>query len=302
MNYIMTSRPERAPQLLGLRWKGRSYDFLIQHMSLDERRINRSDSAPREHAHDVYHMVLYVDGGNRFSFKGRRCACAPGTLALASPGEAHDFGPCDKGSVAYHELTFSVESGDLPLRLPFNKVLSLYSGTTIQPFEGLFQVEEWRMRQLSGLLVDLLDTLTRRQTEGGMGAFVTVAQTLSVLLDAVRGSVPAAVEDDSGLFSARKTVERRFADHLTLEELASKCKISPAYFCRRYKAAFGLSPIADIIRLRVAAAKVLLRTTSLTCKEVAAETGFRDHVFFNKTFKRHAGETPDSFRRCRRGV
>lgn len=302
MNYIMTSRPDPAPQLLGLRWQGRQYDFLIQHLSLEERQFNRSGAAPREHAHAVYHVVLYVDGRNRFTFRGERRAGARGTLALASPGEPHDFGPCDRGSLAYHELTFSLESGDRAMRLPFNELLALYSGIPLPALGGVFQLEEWQTRQLSGLLVDLLDLLTRRQAGGGLGVPAAATQVLAVVLEVARGGPSSAgAEDDAGLFKARRIVESRFATPLTLRELAGECKISPAYFCRRYKAAFGISPVADIIRVRVEAAKVLLRTTSMTCQEVAGQTGFRDSVFFNKTFKRHAGETPDAFRRRRRG-
>ena len=302
MNYIMTSRPERTPQLLAIHWQRRRYDFLIQHLSLNERRSGRGGLFPHEHTHDIYHAVLYTEGQNTFGLKGGRVPCERGTLVLTSPGTPHDFGAGGKGVVSYDELTFSLEAGETPLRLPFHELLSLYSGEPVPPLDTPMRVEEWRTRQLSALLTDLLDVLIRRKSAGAFGVAAIVSQLFVTLVDIARGNcVRTAVEEDAGLFKAKEIVETRFSQRLTLKELASTCNISPAYFCRRYKAAFGIAPVANLVRARIEAAKVLLRTTSLTCKEVAEQVGFRDHVFFSKMFKRRCEETPDAFRRRRRG-
>ena len=57
-----------------------------------------------------------------------------------------------------------------------------------------------------------------------------------------------------------------------------------------------MSPTDYIAKVRVNAAKTLLRTTDKRIADIAAETGFFDHSHFIRTFTRHAGMTPAKYR------
>ena len=74
---------------------------------------------------------------------------------------------------------------------------------------------------------------------------------------------------------------------------------SEGYFLRSFKRIVGLSPIAYQRQLRIGAARTLLRSTNLECKEIAAQVGFGDVCQFSKAFKKATGLSP---RRHRAGA
>ena len=53
--------------------------------------------------------------------------------------------------------------------------------------------------------------------------------------------------------------------------------------------------------LRVARARFLLDTTTLTVAEVAAELGYSDPLYFSRLFRRAQGQSPRDYRQCPRG-
>jgi transcriptional regulator GlxA family with amidase domain len=50
-----------------------------------------------------------------------------------------------------------------------------------------------------------------------------------------------------------------------------------------------MTPIEDLILLRLEAACHLLATTHIPLKTIAYNTGFCDEYYFSKTFRRHFG-------------
>ena len=55
-------------------------------------------------------------------------------------------------------------------------------------------------------------------------------------------------------------------------------------------------------RLRLEAAKTLLRATALRCHEVAVRCGYENIQFFHRLFKRTTGLTPGQYRKQSTGV
>ncbi len=66
---------------------------------------------------------------------------------------------------------------------------------------------------------------------------------------------------------------------------------------RRFKAAFGRTPRAYLVRVRMEEAAKLLKAGHLSIKEVAKSVGYGDANNFSTAFKRFYGNTPQSFRR-----
>lgn len=84
-----------------------------------------------------------------------------------------------------------------------------------------------------------------------------------------------------------------------LDHLARLAGLSSRQFSRVFRAQFGHSPAAALRLLRMRVAHRLLTTTSLSVKEVAARSGFRDLSHFVKGFAKLYGRPPG---RCRGAV
>ena len=83
---------------------------------------------------------------------------------------------------------------------------------------------------------------------------------------------------------------------IKIEELSTIAFMQPTYFIRKFKAAFGESPIAYLNKLRIYKSLYLLASTSLSLSEIAHKVGIYDSSYFSKTFKNHCNTTPSEYR------
>jgi AraC-like DNA-binding protein len=95
---------------------------------------------------------------------------------------------------------------------------------------------------------------------------------------------------------ARDYLNVRYADDITLRQLAAAVNISPFHLLRIFKAEVGVPPHTYLTQLRVKHAKRLL-LRGLPTADVAAETGFCDQSQLTKRFKQFVGVTPGQYRR-----
>lgn len=79
---------------------------------------------------------------------------------------------------------------------------------------------------------------------------------------------------------------------LTVSKLAEKCNISEVYFRRLYKAAFGISPLKAIQKMKIERACSLLESGYFRVSEVAEKSGFPNSKYFSTLFKKEKGVTP----------
>jgi AraC-like DNA-binding protein len=97
---------------------------------------------------------------------------------------------------------------------------------------------------------------------------------------------------------ARQTIRRDYARPLTLNLIARQAGISGPHLIRLYKLHYGITPIEDLWRWRVAQGVHLLRSTGLAVAEVADRTGFSNPYHFSRMIKTHHGQSPLALRRA----
>lgn len=83
---------------------------------------------------------------------------------------------------------------------------------------------------------------------------------------------------------------------ITVADIASSCYMSEEYFRRIYKKEFGISPYQDIMEKRVKKASKLLQSSTMSVREVAAQSGFRDCKYFSALFREKTGLSPKEYR------
>jgi AraC-like DNA-binding protein len=108
----------------------------------------------------------------------------------------------------------------------------------------------------------------------------------------------SGAERIASLRSARDLIDRRFADALDLDKMASEAGFSKFHFARAFKGAYGETPANYLTRRRVERAKDLLRSSNLTVTEVCMLVGFSSLGSFSSRFSELVGMSPRAFQRA----
>lgn len=103
--------------------------------------------------------------------------------------------------------------------------------------------------------------------------------------------------DDPRRAAVMAAAERLDADEdIPVRRIAAECGVSHSTLRRNFAEFLGMSPVEYRIRRRIERIQSLLRTTTLTQKEIAARFGYADVYTFHRQFKRYTGMTPNEFR------
>lgn len=100
---------------------------------------------------------------------------------------------------------------------------------------------------------------------------------------------------ESHIHKAIEYIQNHFCQDLTLEEVAARADMNPAYFSSCFKKYTGSSFIHYTMELRVRRAKELLKEGKKV-SEIAGLLGFNDTRYFTRTFKKYAGVTPSEYK------
>lgn len=95
---------------------------------------------------------------------------------------------------------------------------------------------------------------------------------------------------------AIETMWERYAEPLTLTELADSAILSRFYFSRVFRVVTGTSPARFLSAIRLYRAKNLLLETSLTVTEISYLVGYNSLGTFTTRFTRSVGMSPTRFR------
>ena len=96
---------------------------------------------------------------------------------------------------------------------------------------------------------------------------------------------------------AVEIIEREYATDLELDVVARRLATSRRQLQRAFAEAGQTSFRTHLAQVRMRRALELLREGSLPVREVAGRVGYRQAAQFAKTFRRHHGRPPSSFRR-----
>ncbi|MCR4951571.1 MAG: helix-turn-helix domain-containing protein [Solobacterium sp.] len=91
-------------------------------------------------------------------------------------------------------------------------------------------------------------------------------------------------------------IEANYADELTLEDISDEFALTPQYFSKYFKAAFGTSFLKYLNGVRLQYALEDLISGSGTILKIAINNGFANVASFNREFREAYGMTPTEYR------
>ena len=84
----------------------------------------------------------------------------------------------------------------------------------------------------------------------------------------------------------------------SLASMAEFCGYSESRFSALYRQYYKISPMADLIHIRIENAKLLLAYSDMKVLEIAEAVGFASVYYFSKCFKMSLGVTPKEYRKA----
>ena len=91
-------------------------------------------------------------------------------------------------------------------------------------------------------------------------------------------------------------IEKRYAEPLTLRNLAVMFHISPYHLHRTFKRIVGQTPAEYLRASRLKAAERLLVETESSITEIAVTVGLPNAAHFSTVFQKQYGFTPSAYR------
>lgn len=103
---------------------------------------------------------------------------------------------------------------------------------------------------------------------------------------------------DPRLLLAVDYIEENYTENITIEQLASICRMSVSRFFPCFKQAMGVTPIDYINHVRVRMAIIaLMHSEEGSIESISEQAGFESAAYFRRVFKRITGKTPREYRR-----
>lgn len=114
--------------------------------------------------------------------------------------------------------------------------------------------------------------------------------------------VPAArdaqlsYQDCRRIQAARRLIETRWNEKLTLDSIASACGLNRSKLARGFRDMFDSSVADLIVEQRLGGAKQMLLATELPISAIGYRCGYLNNAAFTRAFSRRYGVAPSSFR------
>jgi len=102
---------------------------------------------------------------------------------------------------------------------------------------------------------------------------------------------------DHRINQALKFIDENLDEKLRLKNLSHRFNVSAVYFSDLFKKEIGVCFSKYMIRLRIAKAKLLLKETSLSIKQVSHSVGYRNVSNFDHYFRKFVGSSPQEYRK-----
>lgn len=171
-----------------------------------------------------------------------------------------------------------------------------------------YEAQDREVLSSGRMLTNELELITR--PDGTVGWFLTSksrwTDSTGVPVGIVSVSVDLRTPIDAAaphaqLAAAVECARRRFAEQITVGDMADAAQLSTAQLERLSRRVLGLTPKQLIMRFRLEEALRLLETTSLPLAELAPACGYYDQSAFHRHFRRVVGWSPSGWRSFVRG-
>lgn len=229
-----------------------------------------------DHCHKQPYFCLTLDGHHQETFRSKNVDCVSKSVRFHPPESVHRNRFGDVGGRCFNiELENSWHDRLAEFKPDFEHAVLFNEGP--MPFlahrlyEEFHHQDELSTLAIEGIMLEIFSTLFR--------SFKEFKQTARWLRH------------------VQSTLNERFLESVSLDELANIAGVHPVYLARAFRKSFGCSIGTYARKLRIEHAKKLLVSSNNTLGEIAIYSGFSDQSHFTRMFKAAIGMTPSQFRK-----
>jgi AraC family transcriptional activator of pyochelin receptor len=113
------------------------------------------------------------------------------------------------------------------------------------------------------------------------------------------GAGTLSMADSQRLMVARRYIEDRWSEKITLDTIARACGLNRAKLTRGFRDLFSCSVADAIVETRLGEAKQMLLVTDLPVSSIGYRCGYLNNASFARAFSRHYGVAPTQYRAAR---
>ncbi|KVC31768.1 AraC family transcriptional regulator [Burkholderia pseudomultivorans] len=253
---------------------------------IESLRAHFSGHAYDPHDHDDMLVGYTEQGVQRFQCHRSLHTSVPGRAILIEPGALHDGHAPEAGGFTYAMLYLPqawVEHAARRLNLPDLSGVEATFGHTLVDDRSLVDAIRQAFLALHG-------------NEGKLARDQTLDRLLTRLGGELRGPATGERVVPPAILRVRDLLHAHMDGNIGLDELAAQTGIDRFRLTRLFQRAFGTSPHAYLVHLRLRAARRLL-AAGRTPAQAAADVGFADQSHLGRWFRRAYRITPAAYRR-----
>jgi AraC-like DNA-binding protein len=252
------------------------------------------------HAHGFFALLYGMTGAGTMRCGRQDLPITPGSIVITAPGELHDTSGLRgvaRWGLDFTPDAFGAEAAGWLFPRPSRPEWLVFlrrSWDAPQVIEVPVELRDDWMRQLA--------TIARELAERAHGYREIVRAELKALLIRTarlvkRGRAPDSPEPISPLLGeVFDVIEARFADRVSLTDVARAVGRSPAHLTTVVREQTGMTVQQWIIERRMAEARQRLMVSDENVNVLAERVGYRDPTLFIRHFKRAHGVTPRRWR------
>lgn len=257
------------------------------------RRANDSCACYAPHAHAAW-SIGAVDGGSTVLQRGgSRQRLVGGDVVIIPAGEVHCCNPEDDGRWSYQMLYLD----DAWLRGAVGEASEQAASEPAISGRLADAMAPQLHKRLTRLNALLFSDAPIPDKEAALLLFVgDLFGDAAAATTSSEPTTPSATQS-LALRRVQAMLGDRYSETLRLDELADCAGMSRYHLLRTFRAAYGMTPHAWQIDLRIQRARRLLEQ-GMSFADTALSLGFADQSHFQRAFKQRVAVTPGEYLRC----
>ncbi|WP_342420933.1 AraC family transcriptional regulator [Paenibacillus sp. FSL E2-0178] len=257
------------------------------------------------HCHDFSELVVILEGSAIHIIEGREYPVSAGQVFFIHSDISHGYKNVQ--NIEYINVMFHP---DQLLQLPELKLLPGFQALFyLEPFfrkemyfKGMLSLQPAQLEEATVLLDRILEEYDR-QSDGYRLMIRTYFTALVGTLSRYYRQNGGGTENRALQIGEAVTyIEEHFLQPISLQSLADLAYMSKRQFLRVFTRNYHTTPMDYVIRKRLEYSCTLLRNASLTISQVAMDSGFRDHNYYSRQFKKVFLCTPSEYRMHKAGM
>lgn len=235
------------------------------------------------HVHDELVIAVTESGAGGFLSRGTRDIASPDAVAVFNPGEPHEGGVFDAARGWRYRAIY------LGPRVLARLGTDIAGRSDHVPYVHRNAIVDSHLARIVAIAhAALEETKTRLTREVHLAS---VYEHLYVRHGQAARSTPTVTPARARVGRALDVMRTRFAEDLSLHDLAAAADLSPFHFIRAFRRELGMPPHGYLMQIRLRQARARLAAGEPPASAAVA-AGFSDQSHLTKHFKRSFGVTP----------